>query len=197
VLRLFGASARPLNFSVSPRAHSRARMYVLREASADDVPELAALLRAYMRETYQEEWRGTIHGLLGDGFGVHFRTLLAALEAQPVGFVAWEKSYDLHHCLAGSHILDLYIAPEHRFRGIAVQLIWKVSQITHIQGGAYIKGGAVDTGTGSRLYQRFAMAFGNDYILGGKAFRHLATLPDSPVRQLARSMPRRQWNYEP
>ena len=172
-------------------------MYLLKEANADDVQEMAALLRLYMLETYQDDWRGNIQCLLKDGFGVRFRTLLAALEAKPVGFLAWERSYDLHHCLTGAHILDLYLAPEHRFRGIAVQLIWMASQITHAEGGAFIKGGAVDTGTGSRLYHRFAMAFGNDYILGGKAFRHFATLPALPVRQLARSMPERQWNFEP
>jgi GNAT superfamily N-acetyltransferase len=164
-------------------------MYTVREANADDVRGIAALIQVYMLETYHDDWRGSIPALLKDGFGVRFRTLLAARETQLAGILAWEKSYDLHHCLTGGHILDLYVVPEHRFRGIAVQLILKASQI--------IKGGAVNTGTGSRLYGRFAMAFGNDYILGGRAFRHLATLPDLSVRQLARSMPEKQWNFEP
>ena len=154
-------------------------------------------MRPYMLETYHDAWRGTVPGLLKDGFGVHFRTLLASLEAQPVGILAWEKSYDLHHGLTGGHILDLYVVPQHRFRGVAVQLILKASRIIHAGGGAYIKGGGVDTGTGARLYGRFAMAFGNDYILGGRAFRHLATLPELSIRQLVRSMPEKQWNFEP
>jgi GNAT superfamily N-acetyltransferase len=172
-------------------------MYVIREASPTDVHTLAALLREYMVETYDDEWRGSVNELLEDGFGVRFRVLFAALADQAVGFVAWEKSYDLHHCLSGGHILDLYVAPRHRARGVAVQLIARAAGIIHREGGAYIKGGAVEGGTGSRLYGRFAPAFGNDYILGGKAFRHLAARANLPVRKLVRSMPRREWNFEP
>jgi hypothetical protein len=122
---------------------------------------------------------------------------MAVLAGEAVGFVAWERAYDLHHCLTGGHVLDLYVARARRARGIAVQLIARAAGIIHGEGGAFIKGGAADHGTGSRLYGRFAPAFGNDYILGGKAFRHLATQSDLPLRKLVRSMPRREWNFEP
>src|SRR5215831_11033260 len=98
-------------------------MYLIREAGPDDVHTVGALLRAYMLETYHEEWRGTVDGLRQDGFGARFRALIAALPDQTVGFLAWETSYDLHHCLSGGHVLDLYVTPRHRARGIAVQLI--------------------------------------------------------------------------
>jgi len=150
-----------------------------------------------MLETYHEEWRGSVNGLLQDGFDAHFRAVIAALADRAVGFLAWERSYDLHHCLTGGHILDLYVADRHRARGIAVQLIARAAGIIHSEGGAFIKGGAVDSGTGSRLYRRFAPAFGNDYILGGKAFRHLAAQSNLPVRKLVQSMPKREWNLEP
>jgi len=52
-------------------------------------------------------------------------------------------------------------------------------------------------GTGSRLDGRVAPAFGNDYILGGKAFRHLAAQSNLPVTKLVRSMREREWNFEP
>jgi GNAT superfamily N-acetyltransferase len=172
-------------------------MYVIGEAGPDEVQAVAALLRAYMLETYNSAWRGTVTTLLQDGCGAHFRSLLAAHATQPVGFLAWEKAYDLHHCLSGGHVLDLYVAPGHRARGLAVQLIARAAGLIHSEGGAFIRGGAVDTGTGSRLYGRFAPAFGNDYILGGRAFRHLAATSGRPIRELARSMPRREWNFEP
>jgi GNAT superfamily N-acetyltransferase len=171
-------------------------MYIIREASPEDVQAVAALLRAYMLETYREEWRGSVTGLLQDGFGARFRTIIATRANQALGFLAWEKSYDLHHCLGGGHVLDLYVAQRHRGRGIAVQLIARAAGVIHGEGGAFIKGGAVDSGTGSRLYGRFAPAFGNDYILGGKAFRHLAAQANLPARNLVRSMPRREWNFE-
>jgi ribosomal protein S18 acetylase RimI-like enzyme len=172
-------------------------MYAIREARPADVNAVAALLRQYMLETYDDEWRGSIKGLLQDGFGTCFRALIAALADEAVGLLAWETSYDLHHCLTGGHILDLYVARRHRARGIAVQLIARAAGIIHSEGGAFIKGGAVDNGTGARLYARFAPAFGNDYILGGKAFRHLAAQSNLPLRKLARSMPRKQWNFQP
>ena len=172
-------------------------MYIIREASPADVHPVAALLRQYMLETYDHAWRGSVNALLQDGFGTRFRALVAVLADDSVGLLAWEKSYDLHHCLSGGHILDLYVGHRHRARGIAVQLIARAAGVVHSEGGAFIKGGAVDSGTGSRLYGRFAPAFGNDYILGGKAFRHLAAQSCLPVRKLARSMPRREWNFEP
>jgi GNAT superfamily N-acetyltransferase len=172
-------------------------MYAIRETNPHDVPIVANLLRAYMLETYHEEWRGSIDGLLQHGFGAHFRTLIAVLADQAVGFLAWERSYDLHHCLTGGDVLDLYVVHRHRTRGIAVQLLARAAGIIHSEGGAFIKGGAVDSGTGSRLYARFAPAFGNDYILGGKAFRHLAAQSDLPIGRLVRSMPKREWNFEP
>ena len=172
-------------------------MYAVREARPDEAHAVAGLLRAYMLETYDQEWRGSVSGLLEDGFGARFRLLLAVLAQQGVGLLAWETSYDLHHCLVGGHVLDLYVSPRHRARGIAVQLLARAAGIIHGEGGAFIKGGAVDGGTGSRLYGRFAPAFGNDYILGGKAFRHLAVRSTLPLRELARSMPMRDWNFEP
>lgn len=172
-------------------------MYVIRETSPADVQPVATLLREYMLETYHEEWRGSVTGLLQDGFGARFHALIAELADQSAGFLAWERSYDLHHCLTGGHILDLYVAHQHRARGIAVQLIARAAKIIHSEGGAFIKGGAVDSGSGSRLYGRFAPAFGNDYILGGKAFRHLAAVANLPLRKLAQSLPDRAWNFEP
>jgi GNAT superfamily N-acetyltransferase len=127
-----------------------------------------------MLETYHSEWRGSVAGLLQDGFGARFRALIAAV-----------------------HILDLYVAHRHRARGIAVQLIARAAGVVHSEGGAFIKGGAVESGTAFRLYGRFAPAFGNEYILGGKAFRHLAAQANLPLRELVRSLPKREWNFEP
>jgi len=34
-------------------------------------------------------------------------------------------------------------------------------------------------------------------FLGGKAFRHLAAQAHLPMRKLVRSMPKKEWNFEP
>lgn len=143
-------------------------MYVIREASPADVHAVAALLREYMRETYDDDWQGSVNGLLQDGFGARFRALIAVLADEALGLLAWEKSYDLHHCLSGGHILDLYVARRHRARGIAVQLIATAAGVVHSEGGAFIKGGAVDSGTGARLYGRFAPRLATIIFWAGK-----------------------------
>jgi len=172
-------------------------MYGIREAESEDAPAVASLMHAYMHETYRREWRGSVERVLRDGFGAEFRILIAVKATRAVAMLAWERAYDLHHCLTGGQVLDLYVTSVHRCRGVAVQLVARAAQIIHSDGGTFIKGGAVDTGTGSRLYGRFAPAFGNDYILGGRAFRHLAALSMLSVGQLVRSMPRKEWNFEP
>jgi hypothetical protein len=97
----------------------------------------------------------------------------------------------------GGQVLDLFVLPLHRSRGLAVRLIAMACRIVECHGGTFIKGGAVDSGAGSRLYGRFAPSFGNDYILGGRAFRHLASLAELPLRQLMRALPEKEWNFEP
>ncbi len=171
-------------------------MYRVAEVHPGDLQALAALVRAYMLETYQEEWSASA-GSLGEGLGSRFRALLATAAREAAGFVAWEPAYDLHHCLTGGHVLDLYVSRGHRGRGVAVRLIAAAAAIVQRAGGAFIKGGAVDVGTGARLYARFAPAFGNDYILGGRAFRHLAAQAHLPLKELVRSLPQREWNFEP
>jgi GNAT superfamily N-acetyltransferase len=123
-------------------------MYAIREASPENVHAVAALLREYMLETYDDEWRGSVNGLLRDGFGARFRALIAVLADEAVGLLAWERSYDLHHCLSGGHILDLYVARRHRARGIAVQLIATTAGVIQSDGGAFIKGGPLTVAQG-------------------------------------------------
>jgi len=77
-------------------------MYAIREASPDDVHAIAALLREYMLETHDDKWRGSVNGLLQDGFGARFRALIAVHANEAVGLLAWEKSYDLERVASPS-----------------------------------------------------------------------------------------------
>jgi GNAT superfamily N-acetyltransferase len=172
-------------------------VYTIRVAQPEDVPALAKLMGLYMHETYRAGWRGDVNALARDGFGTEFRVLVAEQQHELVALLAWQRSYDLHHCIVGGQVLDLFVLPRHRSRGLAVRLIAVASQIIESNGGTFIKGGAVDSGTGSQLYGRFAPSFGNDYILGGRAFRHVANVAELPLRQLMRTLPKKEWNFEP
>jgi GNAT superfamily N-acetyltransferase len=171
----------------------------VRAAKQSDVPALAQLLEAYMRETFKVSWRGSAEALRRDGFGREFETHVAVTgDGRVIGFAAWTKSYDLHHCLAGGYILDLYITPASRGRGVAHALVCMVAAEIRQRGGTYVKGQGVDSRAVQRLYARFAMCFpGADYVVGGRAFRRLAELEGCSARVAVRSLPKKSWNYEP
>ena len=169
---------------------------LVRTATRGDVPGIAALLSDYMHETYSAEWRGKPIAIERDGFGNQFHLAVAASGPEIVAFIAWTLSYDLHHCLAGGAVLDLYVAPEHRHRGVAALLIAAVCKEVFAVSGRFLKGGAVDSVTANRLYSRFTPAFGNEYTLGGRAFRRLAEFGGASARDLVRSLPKKAWNFE-
>jgi GNAT superfamily N-acetyltransferase len=173
--------------------------FTARPAALRDVPVLVQLLEAYMRETFKAPWHGSAEALRRDGFGREFEIHVAMTGGEHVmGFLAWRKSYDLHHCLTGGEILDLYVSPDYRGRGVAPALVCAVAAEILRRGGTYVKGQAVEHRVVQRLYARFAMCFpGTDCIVGGRAFRRVAELAGRSAREVARSLPEKSWNYEP
>jgi GNAT superfamily N-acetyltransferase len=175
-------------------------MFDIRPATADDVPALAVLLPEYMRELFGGEaiWRGTPEALARDGFGSHFEMVVVARAGECHGFVGWRSSYDLHHCISGAEVLDLYVRPELRGRGVALQMVAAIAAMVRARGGTFIKGQAVGPASTRRLYERLAVAFeGADCIVGGRAFRTLADLAGKSARVMVRGLPDKASNYEP
>jgi GNAT superfamily N-acetyltransferase len=170
----------------------------IRLATAADVPALVPLFQAYMRETYDAPWHGSAESLERDALG-HRCTLHVAVDAHRSvsGFIGWTSSYDLHHCLAGADVLDLYVSPGDRGRGLALALACAAAEAVARGGGTYLKGGAVEGGTGRRLYARLAVCWPNgDCYVSGRAFRRLAALTGVPLRTMIRDLPPRAWNHE-
>jgi GNAT superfamily N-acetyltransferase len=158
---------------------------------------LVDLLEAYMRETYRDTWHGSMNSLQRDAFGKECTIHVAEVGGHVVGFVAWTNSYDLHHCLTGGDILDLYVRPSWRGLGFAPALLCSAAAELLRRGATHLKGGAVDRGTGEHLYARCAASSGaGGFIVSGRAFRKLAELGGVSPRQLARSLPPKTWNYE-
>lgn len=172
-------------------------MFEVRAATMADLSELASLLDAYMNETCRCRWNGSIAVLARDGFGVRFDTVVATRNGHLVAFTVWTSAYDLHHCIAGADLLDLFVRPELRGHGIAVQLAATVAAKVSERGDRYIKGLAIDGKGVRRFYERVATAFeGADCIVGGRAFRVLASLSGQPIREVMRRLPKKGWNYE-
>lgn len=151
-----------------------------------------------MRETYQAAWAGTARRLEEDAFGKRLELMTAeSSDRGLIAFVAWTPSYDLHHCMNGGEIIDLFVHTAHRGRGVAVLLAAAVAGEILASGGEYLKGVSVNDRSVRRLYQKVAMRVSeNDYV-SGRAFRRLAELSGKSLREIAGGLPETAWNYEP
>jgi GNAT superfamily N-acetyltransferase len=152
--------------------------YIIRYATVNDIQSLGELLDAYMQETFQRTWGGTIQQLEQDGFGTEFEIIIAETSEQEIiAFAAWKSSYDLHHCVKGAEVIDLFVCPSHRGHGVAMLLLANVAVESQKHGGKYIKGQAVDNPAAQRLYRRCARCFPlSDCYVSGRAFRRLGHL---------------------
>lgn len=176
------------------------KIFQIRHTVPEDAEAIAELLAAYMHETYHHKSTVTAEIIRRDGFGTAFHVVVAqASNKTLLGFAAWEPSYDLHHGIRGGNVMDMYVLPHYRGRGIAPAMLAAVASEIQATGGIYLKGMALAGGVEPwRLYERIAMGFpGIDCIIGGRAFREFAKLADADVRSIVRHLPPKAWNYEP
>jgi len=173
--------------------------FLIREADRDDVPRLEVLLSDYLRETYHGEWGGNTELLEQHLADKDVEILVAETSSREViAFIAWSSCYDLHWCMKGGIIVDLYVFPSHRSRGVAALLVTDLAREIMDRGGTFLKGGPVENRAVHRLYNRIAMKLGDaDYYVSGRAFRHLAGLSGRNLREIARNLPEAAWNHEP
>jgi hypothetical protein len=171
-------------------------MVELRLAVAADAEELAMLQREYMRELFDKPWGGTVEKLARDLEEQRLSAALAIHSAEIVGFVAWTDGYDMHHCVRGGEMIDLYV--RRRFRGVgrSAQLVAFACGEIAKSGGVYIKGTAV--ASAAPLYNRVAGGWDcREMILGGRAFRTVAANAGATPREIVRGLPKPEWNQEP
>jgi GNAT superfamily N-acetyltransferase len=173
--------------------------YELRTASPADAEAMAPPLDAYVRETYGGSWGGSIENVRDDLTRKLVRMIMAECSAgEIIGFIAAVDTYDLHWCVAGTEIIDLYVDPRHRGRGVALLLAIRLANETLSRRGSFLKGGAVDNAIVRRFYDRITMTLpGGESYLSGRAFRHFAGLEGRPLREIVRDLPDKSWNTEP
>jgi GNAT superfamily N-acetyltransferase len=175
-------------------------VFTIRSAVPSDAPALVVLLESFMEDAFRKPWHGSAAALLRDGFGAAacFHNMIAlASPGDAVGFAAWQDSYDLHHCVRGGLLLDMYVRPTHRGRGVALGLVTSVAARVRDGGGCYLRGQSVPNPAVQRMYERMAVTFpGAECNVGGRAFRALADLAMVPAREAVRRLPLKAWNYE-
>lgn len=170
----------------------------VRALAAGDSGGLAHLLHTYMAEALSMAWGGAAGTLERDVSAGRVNVLVAGETDALIGFAAWIWSYDLHHCVSGGEVLDVYVTPGRRGRGVAVALLASAADEVRRAGGTYLKGLVVAERAGRRLYQRLGVCFpGEHCYVSGRAFRELGGLAGRPPRQIARRLPDKSWNREP
>lgn len=174
-------------------------MVEIRSAVVEDAPALAALIEAYMREVFPGgEWGGSQAALERDGFGRHFEATVVVRDGDPVGFAVWRMNYDLHNCIPGAEVIDMYLRPAERGRARVAQLVAAVAAEVQAGGGKYLQGLTVgETASSRRLYERVAIGFpGANVILGGAAFRTVAALAGKRAREIVCGLPDKKTNWD-
>jgi GNAT superfamily N-acetyltransferase len=172
-------------------------MSLVRDAAVEDMTQLAGLLDEYMQETFQRRFSGRREDLTRDVLGKECHTLVAVDDLELVGFAIWQRCYDVHHCLNGGELLDLYVQKGARGSPFAPELLLAVIAAVSKTGGKFLRGKGVSE-QGDQLYDRFAVTFpGTEFILGGRAFRELGALKGVPLRQAMRQIPPKSANFEP
>lgn len=170
----------------------------IRGAHAKDATPLAVLFQSYVSEAFGADWAGSPEQFAKDIASQDARVLVAENGTRTlVGFVAWARSYDFHHCVRGGTIEDLYIVPQVRNQGLGVRLVLAVAGKIHENGGVFLRGMSVDAPAVAKLYERVAVCHGTqECTISGRAFRRLVELRGRTLREIAGQLPEPAWNYE-
>ena len=172
----------------------------IRRATTHDAEVLSALLTACVRESYPGHLGSTPDQLRRDVLiePPRHHVLLAEVDGEPNGFIAWDAVYDMHWAVGGAQISDLYVTPARRGLGIALAMVAAAAAEVHAEGGHFIRGGAYDRESTRRAYARVAVVLPNgETHLGGRALRRLAELAGRPPREMLAALPAVEWNFEP
>lgn len=102
------------------------------EANAEDVASMYEESCKYLRDIGDTaDFRFSAHAYRRDGFGPNpsFSGLIAALEAEPVGYLLYHFGYDVDLAARIMHIVDLYVREEHRKHGTGRALMMHAQQV--------------------------------------------------------------------
>jgi ribosomal protein S18 acetylase RimI-like enzyme len=110
---------------------------LLRAATPADAGALAAMLEAMNVEDGQPQGRYSASRVQRDGFGTApaFAALLAVAGGRAVGYALSLPFYNTELARRGLYLLDLWVAPPHRNRGIGRRLVTALARQTVADGG--------------------------------------------------------------
>ena len=170
---------------------------IVRRATADDVPVLAALIDGFAKG-HPAEGRVRSAELLRDAlFGSEpiAYVLLAEKNATAIGFGAWRKAYDLFWSMYGGGGLGLYVIPAAWPRCRAMHRAAICADIRE-HGGQFLQASYDDEL--SPLYERVAVGRPERAChVSALAFERLAAVAGRSARDIIRALPEKTLNFVP
>jgi GNAT superfamily N-acetyltransferase len=120
---------------------------VIRSAELSDVPVIAELIRGLAHyEKLEHDVTMTEELLAKNLFGPrrYAETLVAEDGGAPVGFALFFHNFSTFLALPGIYLEDLFVAPEHRGRGIGRGLLQRLAQIAVERGCGRLEWSVLD-----------------------------------------------------
>lgn len=121
----------------------------IRQAMPADAEALVRLIAGLNTHVGAETGRMTREVLMRDAFGPapELSLLVADDGAAVLGYAAWCDAYETEHAMAGAYLIDLYVDPPARRRGIARRLMAGVAAAARARGRGFVWWTALPTNT--------------------------------------------------
>jgi hypothetical protein len=171
---------------------------IVRRATADDVPVLAALIDGFAKGHPAEGHVRSVEMLRDALFGRQpiAHVLLAERNATAIGFGAWRKAYDLFWSIYGGDGLGLYVIPAQRGFGVGLCIVAAICAEIREHGGQFLQ--ASYSSELSPLYERVAVGRPERAChVSALAFERLAAVAGRSARDIIRALPEKNLNYAP
>ena len=169
---------------------------IVRRATTDDVPVLAALIDGFAKGHPAEGHARSAEMLreaLFDGQPIA-QVLLAEKNATAIGFGAWRKAYDLFWSMYGGDGLGLYVIPAQRGFGVGLCIVAAICADIREHGGQFLQASYDDEL--SPLYERVALGRPERAChVSALAFERLASVAGRSVRDIIRALPEQSQNF--
>lgn len=139
----------------------------LRQATADDVDSLHAMLRL-MAETLRPEQpiAATPQSLQRDGFGSRplFEATIAEHESKPCGFALWTVNYSTWEGRPGIFIEDIFVHEHVRRLGVGRELFCELARIAVERGYARIDLNVLHWNPARKFYSALGVSQLDDWV---------------------------------
>ena len=169
---------------------------IVRRATADDVPALAALIDGFAKGHPAEGLARSVEMLRDALFGDQpiAQVLLAEKNDVAIGFGAWRKAYDLFWSMYGGDGLGLYVVPSQRGFGAGLCIVAAICADIREHGGHFLQ--ASYGAELSAFYERVAVGRPERAChVSALAFERLAEVAGRSARQIIRALPEKSLNY--